>query len=644
MCGKLSHNKFVSPKIVFSNRECILGFLDSYISGDGCINRCSNTEKSVKIEITSVSRPMLTDVMVMLKNIGIVGNIYKPKKVETNNRGSQNIKQHFCLQIRNMQSQKLGSILNLSIKEKQQHVENLLTQNFMYEYNKDYLTIPNIVNGELIMQDRNNQMLDLEFDKIVSIEEVSNTTNYAYDLTVEDTRNFDCYNGLCLRDTFHLSGVASKSNVTRGVPRIEEILRLTKNPKNPSLTVHLKPMDEQEQDKATNYSNMLEHMKLVDVVKSMQVCFDPNETTTFIQDDQLLLEQYYEFEKLMDECTGQQTTTGAIQKSKWIIRMEIDAEILLDKNITMDDIHFAISNSQWGNDITCVYSDYNMDKLVFRIRMNSSVFNKTKKRGTAESLDQSDEIYMLKNFQDTLLNNIVLRGVNGIKNVMARKLQNYVIKEDGKFNRKDVWVLDTTGSNLLEILGIDYIDTVRTYSNDIKEVFDVLGIEAARQIIFNELSEVMEFSDVYINYHHISLLCDRMTTNKDMVSIFRSGLLNDNVGPVAKATFEVHTEVFLNAARHADFDHMRGVSANVMCGQYGYYGTSAFNIVLDMKAMETLDEVTVDTTNKATEIEKMFGKVDKEMDMCSQIAIQNNIVNIKRTDTGVCNDDYDAGF
>ena len=253
---------------------------------------------------------------------------------------------------------------------------------------------------------------------------------------------------------------------------------------------------------------------------------------------------------------------------------------------------------------------------------------------------------MLKNFQDPLLNNIVLRGVGGIKNVIARKLQNYVIKEDGKYNKKDVWVLDTTGSNLLEILAVDYIDYTRTYSNDIKEVFDVLGIEAARQIIFNELSEVVEFSDVYINYHHISLLCDRMTTNKEMVAIFRSGLLNDNVGPIAKATFEVHTEVFLNAARHADFDHMRGVSANVMCGQYGYYGTSAFNIVLDMKAMETLEETTVDTTDKASEIEKMFGKTDKETGGCarSQIAIQNNIVNIKKTDEGICDDGYDAGF
>jgi DNA-directed RNA polymerase II subunit RPB1 len=83
-------------------------------------------------------------------------------------------------------------------------------------------------------------------------------------------------------NTFHLAGVASKSNVTRGVPRIEEILRLTKNPKNPSLTVHLKPLDESEKDKAILFANMMEHTKLVDVVKSIKICFDPKERSSLI--------------------------------------------------------------------------------------------------------------------------------------------------------------------------------------------------------------------------------------------------------------------------------------------------------------------------------------------------------------------------
>lgn len=129
-----------------------------------------------------------------------------------------------------------------------------------------------------------------------------------------------------------------------------------------------------------------------------------------------------------------------------------------------------------------------------------------------------------------------------------------------------------------------------------------------------------------------------------MVPIFRSGLLNDNVGPIAKATFEVHTEVFLQAARHGDFDHMRGVSANVMCGQTGNYGTHSFQLALDMEEMEKHDAFEV--KEEENEIEKMFTLQDGNED-CSKgkITIQNNIANIHvQGDSGICDDDYDAGF
>ena len=447
-------------------------------------------------------------------------------------------------------------------------------------------------------------------------------------------------------NTFHLAGVASKSNVTRGVPRIEEILRLTKNPKNPSLTVFLKPLDEGNQERANTLSNMMEHTRLSDVVSSIEIYFDPLDTNTYIPEDQTLMAQYAEFEKLVEECNEDAGTSRAVSKSKWIIRMELDPEVLLDKNITMDDVNFAIKQSSYGSDIHCVYSDFNSDKLVFRIRLNSTVFQKGKKRGIVESLDQSDEIYMLRNFQDNLLSNIVLRGISGINNVLPRKIQNMVVKDDGKYVRKDTWVLDTTGSNLLDTLGVDYIDAKRTISNDIKEVFDVLGIEAARQVIHNELVEVMEFSGVYINYHHTSLLCDRMTSNRNMVSIFRTGIIEDNIGPVAKATFEVHTEVLLDAARHADFDHMRGVSANVMCGQNGYYGTNAFQLVLDMKEMEQLEDQVADTKDATQLIDEMFEGVKQDTDVCPRrkIEIENNIGTIRRDKVAGCDDNYNMGF
>jgi DNA-directed RNA polymerase II subunit RPB1 len=447
-------------------------------------------------------------------------------------------------------------------------------------------------------------------------------------------------------NTFHLSGVASKSNVTRGVPRIEEILRLTKNPKNPSLTVHMRDFEETNEDKASQYANMLEHTKLVNVIKNIQICFDPNEDNSVIEDDNGLLEQYYEFEKMINESTEEELTDNITSKSKWIIRMEFDPETLLEKNITMDDINFAI-NSSYGNEVSCVYSDYNSSNLIFRIRMNNSILNKNRKqKGALDTLDQSDEIYMLKNFQDLLLNNIVLRGVSGITNVLPRKVSNSVKKVDSKYIQNDIWVLDTTGTNLLEVLSSEFIDVKRTFSNDIKEVFNVLGIEAARQVLYNELMEVMDFSGVYINYHHASVLCDRMTSNHNMVAIFRSGILNDDIGPISKSTFEVHTEVLLEASRHADFDHMRGVSANVMMGQMGTYGTGAFNLVLDTDAYKNMESVDVNRINREEEIDEMFGGLEDKNDSCAKqnIQINNNISAIKQNDKGDCDDDYDIGF
>ena len=504
----------------------------------------------------------------------------------------------------------------------------------------DCLTIPNKINGEIVFQSRGDQVPDIVFDKIVSIEEVPNTTKYAYDLTVAETRNFDCANGLCIVDTFHLAGVASKSNVTRGVPRIEEILRLTDNPKKPAMTIYLKSVDEADKDRASKFANMMEYTVLKDIVKGVQICFDPLERSTFIESDRRLLETYYAFEDMMKECNEDINTSEPLQKSKWIVRMELDAEALLERNITMDDVHFAIKNV--NPDIQCIYSDYNEEQLVFRIRTGANMFKK--KKGDVLSLDQSDEIYMLRNFQDGLLNNIVLRGIQNIANVIPRKLQNIVAKEDGKYVKKDTWVLDTTGTNLIDVLGTDFIDVVRTNSNDIGEIFNVLGIEAARQVIFNEFSEVMEFSDVNINYHHLSLLCDRMTVTKDMVAIFRSGLHNDNIGPVAKATFEVHTEILLNAARHADFDEMRGVSANVMCGQYGYYGTGAFNVILDMKEMAKLDVSESVIRNDNKDIDSLFSQKEDIGCGISQLRIQNNITAIHQENEGVCQDQYDMGF
>jgi DNA-directed RNA polymerase II subunit RPB1 len=450
-------------------------------------------------------------------------------------------------------------------------------------------------------------------------------------------------------NTFHFAGVASKSNVTRGVPRIEEILSLSSDIKNPSLSIYLKPEDETQKDKARTIMYMLEHTKLEEIVKSVEVCFDVDDLNTLISEDKDTIQQYRAFENMVSECSEVSLQSDETEKSKWIIRMEMDPEIMLEKNITMDDVNFTLKNC-YDEQISCIYSDFNADKLIFRIRMNEVIKSGTSRGGQKKAkvnpLDQSDQIYLLKNFQDQLLQNVVLRGIKNINKVILRKVLDNMIEYNGVYKKQEIWVLDTIGTNLLDVLGLDFIDNTRTLSNDIVEIYNILGIEAARQAIYNELVDVVEFDGTYINYHNYSVLVDRMTFTHKLISIFRHGINNDNIGPIAKASFEETPEMFLKAARHAELDTLRGVSANVMCGQEGFFGTSSFQVVLDINEMQKLEAVSeYKPVNVNEEIEKFFGAVENPEDPCgiNKISIQNNVVTIQPEDMGKDNS-YNPGF
>ena len=450
-------------------------------------------------------------------------------------------------------------------------------------------------------------------------------------------------------NTFHFAGVASKSNVTRGVPRIEEILSLSSEIKQPTLTVFLKPEDERQKEKAQTIMYMLEHTRLEEVVKSVEVCFDPDDLNTLISEDKNTIEQFRAFENMVAECSEVSLKNDDNEKSKWIIRMEMDPEVMLEKNITMDDINFTLK-ACFDEQVNCIYSDFNSDKLIFRIRMNEIIKSASNRGGVKKTsvnpLDQSDQIYILKNLQDQILKNVVLRGIKGINKVILRKIIDNMVESNGIYKKQDIWVLDTIGTNLLDVLGLDFIDNKRTMTNDIVEIYNVLGIEAARQAIYNELVEVVEFDGTYINFHNYSVLVDRMTFTHKLISIFRHGINNDNIGPIAKASFEETPEMFLKAARHAELDTLRGVSANVMCGQEGFFGTGAFQVILDIEEAQKLDAISeYKPVNIDDEIDNFFGNIENPDDPCgiNKIAIQNNVGTIEAEDMGNDNT-YNPGF
>ena len=438
-------------------------------------------------------------------------------------------------------------------------------------------------------------------------------------------------------NTFHFAGVASKSNVTRGVPRIEEILSLSENPKNPSVTIRLKEHEEEFVENAQKIKYSLEHTTLRDVTKMVSIMFDPERKNTLIDSDKNILEKYHLFENMIKESMEDKEEEKEQHFSKWIIRFEFEKELMLEKMISMDDIHFAI-NSSLKNNVECIFNDFNSENLIFRIRLEESLINNKK-----SSLDQEDHIYMLKNLQENLLDNIILRGIKKIPKIVIRKLANNLKLKNGNYQPQDVWVLDTVGSNLIDILALDNIDKYKTTSNDIQEVYKTLGVEAARQTIYNEIEEVMSFDGTYINHRHMGMLSDRMTATQNLVSIFRHGINNDDIGPIAKASFEETPEMFLRAAKHAELDLMTGVSSNVMVGQEGKFGTGSFQVLLNLNEMKKLEKEKIKSMEET--MEDVLNNFDLN-DKCSinKININHSEMNIKAKNIGNVDDDYDMGF
>ena len=236
-------------------------------------------------------------------------------------------------------------------------------------------------------------------------------------------------------NTFHFAGVSSKSNVTRGVPRIEEILSISANSKNPSLTVYLKENDETDKEKATNIIHMIENTCLNDIIDFIEVCHENDINKTENEEDKDIVEKFTNFETLLKECNNsiddEQEETIYY---KWIIRIKLNDAIMLDKNITVNDVHFAIK-SIYKNDVTCCFSDYNDKNLVFRIHINRIKDKmKDKKNMKNSTYDQSDDIHYIKSFQQDLLKKVVLRGIKKIKKVLLRKLTGKLIQENsGKY-------------------------------------------------------------------------------------------------------------------------------------------------------------------------------------------------------------------
>jgi DNA-directed RNA polymerase subunit A" len=160
-----------------------------------------------------------------------------------------------------------------------------------------------------------------------------------------------------------------------------------------------------------------------------------------------------------------------------------------------------------------------------------------------------------------------LKGIKSIKRVLIQK-------------ENEEYILHTDGSNLSEVLKIKGIDPNRVYTNNVSEIAEVLGIEAARAAIIKEAFQVLDQQGLDVDMRHVILIADLMTSTGRIRQIGRHGVSGEKSSVLARAAFEVTVKHLLDAAAHGEEDALEGVTENVIVGQPIPLGTGIVELFM----------------------------------------------------------------
>jgi DNA-directed RNA polymerase beta' subunit len=621
--GKGSANKFIPEWVFNSNKTFIKHLIRAYIDYDGNVNAVLRKET---IRVHSISKKLINDIAYLLSYFGIATTfgVEKGSKISTseiytlkvlrkhllkyyeligtdldsNKKKFENIKELFTE--RKQPTDYIDSISNvgklLSELAKPLNVDGYSRNFKRYEtrdigreclkkkiqYLKEHPNSDKLDTDKLALLETHVDN-DIIWDKIVKIEYLDDPKELVYDIGVIGNHTFATFTGIITHNTlntFHTAGTGAK--VTAGVPRMEEILSVTSNPKNPSNILYLMQDSMFNKDKAEVIKNAIAQVTIGRILKS-----DPEfylEPSSKIEN---ALEEDMEFMAFYELFSEVESDKKEIKNNPWVIRLAFDRRAMINHNISMADVNLILQ-SEYPDSIL-MYSDDNASKLVFRIKMPFET-----------KLEVEDDIKLLKNKVEEI-KNIIIKGVDNIKsaflnNITDKSDKNDYVFIDGKkssgyskpgdvYTSKKEFVITTEGSNLFELLIRDDIDDTRSYTIEPNEMWSIFGIEACKFVLLQQFMRVLSDSGVSINPRHVCLLVNKMIHAGEPYPINIYGVWKEDSGPLAKASFERPMEFFKNAALFGEVDELKGVSANIMVGQIPNCGTGSVRCYLDEEAL-----------------------------------------------------------
>lgn len=260
-----------------------------------------------------------------------------------------------------------------------------------------------------------------------------------------------------------------------------------------------------------------------------------------------------------------------------------------------DDEEFVrtLANKIGKSTINDILSDFNLNYGTIEVEAVLDNKKIAEKRLDREEIDKK----ILKTFKNAVINgdhivlssnvedpNFIIRDLRLLADKF-RDLQISGIKNIGRviIRRDDEWIIHTEGSNLKEVLSMDGIDQVRTTTNNIHEIGQVLGIEAARRSIINEAQKTLSEQGLSVDVRHIMLVADIMTSEGVVKSIGRHGISGEKSSVLARAAFEETGKHLLHASIRGEVDELTGIIENIIIGQPIPLGTGSIGVKMDYK-------------------------------------------------------------
>lgn len=382
------------------------------------------------------------------------------------------------------------------------------------------------------------------YDTIISITNLQEPQK-VYDLTV-DNKTFSLLGGALVYDTFHTAGLTVKTVVT-GVPRFMELMNTTKEPKSASCFIKVPVSDSLKciYDIRNYIGDKIRCLQLTRILYDYDiVSYSDVKNDWWIRDEAIPIE-------LVD--------------GDRVLRLQMSHKLIYDYRCSLTQIVNRINNI--FTDIYAVCASLN-ECIIDIFILNKQAIQLSEPQICYVTEDNKYDIF-LEEIVLAKLTKFVISGIDKINDFMIATVK-----------QGQEWIISTEGSNLKGLMELDMFEFSNITSNNMWEIYNLLGVEATREFLIREFTDVISSDGTFINKCHIFLLVDSMTCKGDITSISRYSLRSKS-SVLSRSSFEESIENFLKSGIFSEIDKMTSISSNIMTGKLSKVGTGISEIIMD---------------------------------------------------------------